>query len=75
MTAHQEAQEALVEVFWKAFQGLTKRQKELFLGRLLADPELGEDLMDALLIEEARRESGEDVPLRDYIAQHRARSK
>ncbi len=69
MTASQSAQEALDEVFWKAFQGLTKRQKELFLERLLADPELGEDLMDALLIEEARRELSEDVPLRGYMVQ------
>ena len=69
MTASQSAQEALVEVFWKAFQGLTKRQKGLFLERLLADPELGEDLMDALLIEEARRELSEDVPLRGYMVQ------
>ena len=82
--AHPEAQaqaqvpeeEALVEVFWKAFQGLTRKQRALFLEKWLSeDPQLAEDLGDMLLIEEARRESGEDVPLQAYAAQRMSKSK
>ncbi len=49
-SANREAGDALVEVFWRAFQGLTKRQRALFLEKLLANlpPELLEDVEDIL---------------------------
>ena len=37
------------------------------MARLLDDEGFVEDLMDIALIEEARREPGEDVPLHDYL--------
>jgi len=43
----QDKSEALVEVFWRAFQGLTREQRALFLEKWLsADPQLAEDLGD-----------------------------
>ena len=72
----QDKSEALVEVFWRAFQGLTRKQRTLFLEKWLsADPQLAEDLGDILLIEEARREPGEDVSLQAYVAQRMSKSK
>ncbi len=42
--------EALVEVFWRAFQGLTRKQRALFLEKWLSeDPQLAEDLGDILV--------------------------
>ena len=66
-------QEAFVEVFWTAFKSMTKAEREALVARLLRDPEFREDLLDLALIEEARREEGEDVPLDVYRKQRQRR--
>lgn len=59
--------EVTAAVFWTAFKALPKREQEAIVVRLLGDKEFVEDLMDIARIEQARREPGEDTPLRDYM--------
>lgn len=61
------AEKATAEVFWTAFKALPKKERQAIVARLLEDEEFVEDLMDIALIEEARREPGDDVPLRRYL--------
>lgn len=60
-------EKATAEVFWTAFKALPKRERQAIVARLVEDEEFIEDLMDIALIEEARREPGEDVSLHDYL--------
>ena len=48
--------QATAEVFWTAFMAMTEDERRAFLARLLADPDLREDLLDAALIEQRRNE-------------------
>lgn len=59
------AQTATVEVFWRAFRGLSRPEKNAFVGYILQDREFSEDLRDLALIESRRGESGR--PLREYL--------
>lgn len=52
------AQRATVAVFLKAFHGLTKSQRQLFLEELLHERTYREDLLDIATIEARRHESG-----------------
>ncbi len=60
-------QRATVAVFLKAFHGLTKSQRQLFLEELLRERTYREDLLDIATIEARRHESGRF--LRDYLAE------
>ncbi len=66
--------EATAEIFWTAFKALSKEEQEAVLARLLQDEDFVEDLIDIALIEEARRETGRDVPLREYMEERDIRS-
>ncbi len=48
--------EATAEVFWTAFLSMSAKERKAFLERLIAEPRLREDLLDAALIEERRGE-------------------
>ncbi len=48
--------QATAEVFWTAFTALNKAERGAFLERLIGDPRLREDLLDAALIEERKEE-------------------
>ena len=48
--------QATAEVFWTAFMAMAEEERGAFLERLIADPQLREDLLDAALIEERRGE-------------------
>jgi len=50
------ASQATAEVFWAAFMAMSKDERRAFLERLIADPALREDLLDAALIEERKDE-------------------
>jgi hypothetical protein len=56
-----DARQPVTEVFWLAFQSLTKEQKLQFLGHLLDDPEFYEEMADAVAMIEGRGE-----PTRPY---------
>jgi len=68
------SKEATAEIFWTAFKALSKKEQEAVLARLLQDEDFAEDLIDIALIEEARREPGQDVPLREYMQKRDMRS-
>jgi hypothetical protein len=57
--------QATAEVFWAAFTGMAAAERRAFLERLVADPRLREDLLDAALIEERRPEPRR--PLKDVL--------
>lgn len=61
------SKEATAEILWTAFKTLSKKEQEAVLARLLQDENFVEDSIDIALIEEARHEPGQDVPLREYI--------
>lgn len=65
-------QQATVEVFWKAFRGLSRPERTAFVGHLLKDEEYSEDLYDLALIESRRQEPGR--PLRAYLKDRARRS-
>jgi hypothetical protein len=50
------AAQATAEVFWRAFAAMTEKERRAFLERLIADPALREDLLDAALIEQRKHE-------------------
>jgi len=57
-------EEAKAEVFWLAFKGLPKKERQLVVQKLLQDPEFAEDLLDIALIEQRRSEPFR--PLEEY---------
>ncbi|MFQ5863454.1 MAG: hypothetical protein ACE5IC_10090 [Candidatus Brocadiales bacterium] len=59
--------EATAEVFYTAFKALNRKQKDALLAKMLKDPEFKEDLVDLVLIEQARKEPGEDISLDEYL--------
>ncbi len=58
--------EAKAEVFWMAFRGLPRNEREQVVKRLLDDEEFMQDLMDIAVIRQRRRERSR--PLKDYLA-------
>ena len=54
-----------------AFKGLTKKEKRIFIERLLKDKEFVEDLLDMAIIEKRRKEPSR--PLEDYLAERKNR--
>ena len=62
------ANEATAEVFFTAFKALRSKEKEAFLEKVISDPELREDLIDIVLIEEAKKIKGKPVSAREYFA-------
>ena len=62
-----KVQDAIVEVFWQAYESLNKNQRKSLASRILVEEELSEDLIDHILIERSRREKGEDISLEKYL--------
>jgi len=61
--------EAKAEVFWMAFKGLPKRERQSVIKRLLKDTEFMEDLIDIAILEQRRDEPSR--PLEDYLAERK----
>ena len=64
--------QATAEVFWTAFQAMEPAEREAFIGKLMKDKNLAEDLRYAAVIQ--KRKSEPTVSLDDYLAK-RAREK
>lgn len=64
-------QHATAEVFWTAFQTLSKAAKEDFLARVVSDSELREDLLDLGVL--YKRRSDKVRPFAEYLAERSAR--
>ncbi len=60
------AAQATAEVFWTAFQALSKRERDAFLEKLFNDRTLKEDLIDLTILEQRENESSRS--LTDYLA-------
>ena len=58
--------DATSEVFMTAFRALPKKAREAVVDKMLSDKEFREDLMDAAIIEQRRKEPSR--PLKDYIS-------
>lgn len=67
------AAQATVEVFLKAFQGLSRQEQTAFLDHLFHHRRYREDLLDLAILEARRHESSR--PLRDYLADHGRRAR
>ena len=59
--------EAKADVYWMAFKGLRKKERQSVIERLLTDTEFMEDLKDIATIELRREEHSR--PLEDYLAE------
>jgi hypothetical protein len=66
------SQNAMVAVMLKAFRGLSKGQRQLFLEELLRERAYREDLLDAATIQARRNEPAR--PLKDYLAERSKRT-
>ena len=58
-------------MFFTAFNALKNKEKEAFLEKVISDPELREDLIDIVLIEESKKVKGKPVSSREYFARRR----
>ena len=58
-------------MFFTAFNALKNKEKEAFLEKVISDPELREDLIDIVLIEESKKVKGKPVSAREYFARRR----
>ena len=58
--------QATAEVFWTAFRGMKPAERELFIGKLMKDKKIAEDLCYAATIE--KRKGEPTVSLDDYLA-------
>ena len=58
--------QATAEVFWTAFQAMKASEREVFIGKLMKDKKLAEDLRYAAVIEKRKNEP--TVSLDDYLA-------
>jgi hypothetical protein len=63
--------QATAEVFFAAFKALKGKEKEAFLGKIISDPKLREDLIDMVLIEKAKKIKGKPVSAREYFTRRR----
>lgn len=61
--------DATSEVFMTAFRALPKKTREAVVDKMLCDKEFLEDLMDAAIIEQRRRELSR--PLDKYLSDRR----
>ena len=58
--------QATAEVFWTAFQAMKPAEREAFIGKLMKDKKLAEDLRYAAIIE--KRKSEPTISLDDYLS-------
>jgi hypothetical protein len=60
-------EEAQAEVFWLAFKGLPKKERQRVVEKLLQDREFVEDLLDIAIFEQ--RHSEPSRALEEYLAE------
>jgi hypothetical protein len=65
--------EAKAEIFWIAFKGLPKKEKQSVVIRLLKDKEFMEDLIDTAIISQRRKEPSRS--LENYLSERKKRVK
>ena len=70
-----KAGQATAEVFFTAFKALKIEEKDVFLEKVINDPELREDLIDMALIERAKKVKGKSVSAKEYFSKRRKAGK
>jgi hypothetical protein len=63
--------QAKAEVFWLAFRGLPKKEKQSIIERLLKDKEFMEDLIDIAILRQRRNEPSR--LLEEYLVERKKR--
>ncbi len=63
--------DATAEVFYTAFNALKNSEREAFIEKVVNDPRMREDLIDVLLIKEAKNIKGRSISAREYFARRR----
>ena len=58
--------QATAEVFWTAYQAMKPKEREAFLGKLMKDKNLAEDLRYGAIIQARKKES--TVSLDSYLS-------
>ncbi len=65
--------QATAEVFWTAFQAMQPTEREAFIGKLMKDKGLAEDLRYAVVIEKRKKEP--TISLDDYLTRRSNKKK
>ena len=60
------AADATAEVFWTAFRALPRAEQQAIVEKLLRDRRFREDLIDAAIVEQRRREPAR--PVGEYLS-------
>lgn len=63
--------QATAEAFFTAFKALKNKEREVLLEKIIGNPELRDDLIDIVLIEEAKKIKGKPVLAMEYFAMRR----
>ena len=64
-----------IEVFWRAYETLKPKERQILAERILGDRKLLEDLFDHVLIEKAKKVKGKPITLVEYSThRHKAAS-
>lgn len=66
-----KANQATAEVFFTAFKALDSSVREVFFEKILKNRRIREDLMDAALIDDAKKVKGKPVSAKDFFASRR----
>ena len=64
--------EATAEVFWTAFQALSKKEREAVVARFLKEKNFREDLIDVAILEERQREPSRSLD--EYLTARKKKS-
>ena len=64
--------EATAEVFWTAFQALSKKEREAVVARFLKEKNFREDLIDVAILEERQREPSRSLD--EYLSARKKKS-
>lgn len=66
-----KTEQATAAVFYTAFKALKHGERQEFIGKVLGDPRLREELLDIALIEQAKQIKGKGVSAEAYFARRR----
>ncbi len=66
-----KSEQSTAEVFFTAFKALKTVERKAFIGKVVSDPQLREDLIDAALIEEAKKIKGKSVGAKEYFSRNK----
>jgi hypothetical protein len=64
--------EATAEVFWTAFQALSKKERDAVVARFLKEKNFREDLIDVAILEERQREPSRSLD--EYLSARKKKS-